>query len=584
MEAFVGEIRTVGFNFAPRGWALCNGQLLSISQHSALYSLLGTSFGGDGRTTFGLPDLQGRVPIHASSKYRIGSAGGAESETLTTGQIPAHAHSSATQGYLGLQLDANERLLSEVEAESALEDIFMEMDVRRRLPPSFSANEECAYEGEQCGGENWAGPTCCKSGSTCVVSVPEKDDREEALTPTYKGCFIDSEEDRDLHHFAYSSEFNSREECALACISRGYSTMGLQYGRECFCGDLDYGKYGIAPDEDCSTTCSGSPSELCGAGNRNSVYVLPPSPSSAYVGCFIDMVEDRDLTTLAYVSEANSPELCAAVCSATQYAFYGLQYGTECWCGDSYGKHGAAAQSGDCNMKCGGNAEAACGSGNRNSVYQVLRSGWQATCEPLSESGDEEDFDRDPANELQDLSLQGTSLRLSGSNSTVDLLALVHSVVGEKEAVTGSLRLNGMMLSLVLEGDEKSEVDLAPLIPENVDPSLSLVGTFLHISNGDGGVDLAPLLSKSVQSLSLSGKKLAISGGSGVDLSALLNEASEAAKFAANATDGALVDHFMPAEEASTGTAGGTLEHNNMQPFLTVNYIIALEGIYPSRS
>jgi microcystin-dependent protein len=96
-EPFVGEIRMFAGNFAPRGWALCDGQLLAISQNDALFSLLGTIYGGDGRTTFGLPDLRGRVPIHQGtgpglSNRRIGQKSGQENVTVTTSQLPAHGH------------------------------------------------------------------------------------------------------------------------------------------------------------------------------------------------------------------------------------------------------------------------------------------------------------------------------------------------------------------------------------------------------------------------------------------------------------------------------------------------------------
>ena len=94
---YVGEIRMFAGNFAPRGWALCDGQLLAVSSHDALFSLFGTMYGGDGRTTFGLPDLRGRVPVHHGSgpgltPRRIGQKGGTEQETLVTNQIPSHRH------------------------------------------------------------------------------------------------------------------------------------------------------------------------------------------------------------------------------------------------------------------------------------------------------------------------------------------------------------------------------------------------------------------------------------------------------------------------------------------------------------
>jgi microcystin-dependent protein len=93
-EPFLGEVRMTSFNFAPRGWALCQGQLLAINQNQALFSLLGTNYGGNGTTNFALPDLRGRVPIHPGSSLAVavGQAGGVESVALTTNQIPAHNH------------------------------------------------------------------------------------------------------------------------------------------------------------------------------------------------------------------------------------------------------------------------------------------------------------------------------------------------------------------------------------------------------------------------------------------------------------------------------------------------------------
>ncbi len=96
-DPFLGEIRTFGFTFAPRGWAACEGQLLPIQQHQALFSLLGTIYGGDGRTTFALPDLRGRVVVGDGqgpglADYPTGARGGEEQVTLTTAQLPSHRH------------------------------------------------------------------------------------------------------------------------------------------------------------------------------------------------------------------------------------------------------------------------------------------------------------------------------------------------------------------------------------------------------------------------------------------------------------------------------------------------------------
>lgn len=91
-EPFLAEIRILSFSFAPRGWALCNGQLLPINQNQALFSLLGTTFGGDGRVNFALPNLQGRTPLHVGDGLVLGTAGGAQNVTLSPTQLPSHAH------------------------------------------------------------------------------------------------------------------------------------------------------------------------------------------------------------------------------------------------------------------------------------------------------------------------------------------------------------------------------------------------------------------------------------------------------------------------------------------------------------
>jgi microcystin-dependent protein len=96
-EPFLAEIRMVGFNFAPRGWAFTDGQILPINQNQSLYSLLGTTYGGDGRTSFALPDLRSRTPIHEGDGYMLGQKGGAETITLTASQIPNHTHTVKAQ-------------------------------------------------------------------------------------------------------------------------------------------------------------------------------------------------------------------------------------------------------------------------------------------------------------------------------------------------------------------------------------------------------------------------------------------------------------------------------------------------------
>ena len=102
-EPFLSEIRMMSFGFAPKGWALCGGQLLPINQNQALFSLLGTTYGGDGRVNFGLPNLQGRVPIHTGGQggHTLGERGGEQSHTLSISELPQHTHIASASGHVG---------------------------------------------------------------------------------------------------------------------------------------------------------------------------------------------------------------------------------------------------------------------------------------------------------------------------------------------------------------------------------------------------------------------------------------------------------------------------------------------------
>jgi microcystin-dependent protein len=98
-EPFLGEIKIISWTFPPRGWAFCNGQLLPINQNQALFSILGTMYGGNGQTTFALPDFRGRAPLHVGNGFTLGQAGGQEFHTITSSEMPAHLHqlSASTQ-------------------------------------------------------------------------------------------------------------------------------------------------------------------------------------------------------------------------------------------------------------------------------------------------------------------------------------------------------------------------------------------------------------------------------------------------------------------------------------------------------
>jgi len=111
-EPFLSEIRIMSFGFAPKGWALCNGQLLPINQNQGLFSLLGTTFGGDGRTNFALPNLQGRTPIHVGSGHTLGERGGEQAHTLSIAEIPTHTHVASGTSNTGSQILPGGNLLA----------------------------------------------------------------------------------------------------------------------------------------------------------------------------------------------------------------------------------------------------------------------------------------------------------------------------------------------------------------------------------------------------------------------------------------------------------------------------------------
>jgi microcystin-dependent protein len=114
-QPYVGEVRMGGWNFAPAGWMLCQGQLVPISEFETLFNLIGTTFGGDGQSTFGLPDLQGRVPLHQGSNgvtnYTLGELGGVETVTLTVNQMPIHNHPVIASGDAGDSNDTGNAFL-----------------------------------------------------------------------------------------------------------------------------------------------------------------------------------------------------------------------------------------------------------------------------------------------------------------------------------------------------------------------------------------------------------------------------------------------------------------------------------------
>jgi len=139
-DQFLSEIRIMSFNFAPKGWAFCDGQLLPINQNQALFSLLGTTYGGDGRTTFGLPDLQSRVPIHMCSGHTLGERGGEQGHTLSISEIPTHTHlvnASATQPAVGQGLTPGP---TQIPAKTRSSFLYASPQAPAAMPPDAVGN------------------------------------------------------------------------------------------------------------------------------------------------------------------------------------------------------------------------------------------------------------------------------------------------------------------------------------------------------------------------------------------------------------------------------------------------------------
>jgi microcystin-dependent protein len=133
-EPFLGSIGLCAFDFAPRGWALCNGQLLPINQNQALFSLLGTTFGGNGQTNFALPDLRARTPIHVGSGHTLGEQGGEQAHTLSISELPTHTHVAQAQPNPGTQLAAAGALLAQAS------NVYRAADNLTSLNPATIAN------------------------------------------------------------------------------------------------------------------------------------------------------------------------------------------------------------------------------------------------------------------------------------------------------------------------------------------------------------------------------------------------------------------------------------------------------------
>jgi microcystin-dependent protein len=133
-DPYIGEIRIFAGNFAPAGWAFCSGQLLAIAEQETLFQLIGTTFGGDGQSTFGLPDLQGRVPIHQDANFQWGASGGTETVTLTTQSMPSHTHPMVASSDTGSLPDPSNNVVARTHTANV--DMFLEDNPNVAMSPS----------------------------------------------------------------------------------------------------------------------------------------------------------------------------------------------------------------------------------------------------------------------------------------------------------------------------------------------------------------------------------------------------------------------------------------------------------------
>lgn len=117
-QPFMGEIKIISWNYAPKGWAFCNGQFLPINQNQALFSILGTTFGGNGQTTFALPDFRGRIPTHVGNGLTLGQAGGQEFHTITISEMPQHLHFAQAQPAAATVPDPSNAFLADISTKS----------------------------------------------------------------------------------------------------------------------------------------------------------------------------------------------------------------------------------------------------------------------------------------------------------------------------------------------------------------------------------------------------------------------------------------------------------------------------------
>ncbi|KAF5334900.1 hypothetical protein D9611_010018 [Ephemerocybe angulata] len=240
--------------------------------------------------------------------------------------------------------------------------------------------------------------TTTTSSTTTTTAPTATTTTVSGSTWTFQGCFEDRSDQRILDGLFTSAGSNTVSQCLASCASAGFAYGGVEYGRECFCGASPRAGAAVKPASDCAMPCAGNSAELCGSGNRLGLYSRPPSTSTTttstaaptttsvggatwtYRGCFVDPGDKRVLYDGGFTSVlTNTIPQCLSTCLSKGYAFAGVEYGRECYCGTEVRAGAQGSAEGQCSQACAGDSSQLCGGGNRIGVYSRALTGTTST-------------------------------------------------------------------------------------------------------------------------------------------------------------------------------------------------------------
>ncbi|KAJ7508871.1 glycosyl hydrolase family 71-domain-containing protein [Mycena galericulata] len=242
-------------------------------------------------------------------------------------------------------------------------------------------NMPCSGGTGTCGGGNRANIYFASNGlsTTTTTTISTTTGSAATSTPSWTslGCYVDSANPRTLNNgLHFSSQSQSVSSCLAACANAGYLYGGTEYGVECWCAAAISSGVSTAASGDCNMHCSGAASDICGGGNRISLYkassvAAPPKLTWASLGCYQDYSPRTLNNGMNFASAAQTIESCQSSCAAAGFLYAGVEYAQECWCASSITSGVLKASSGDCNMKCTGSTTELCGGGNRINIYMA---------------------------------------------------------------------------------------------------------------------------------------------------------------------------------------------------------------------